>query len=106
MFVLKVLPLIKAFIAETFAIHRKSMKTAKLFSRVAFVAYSMSFQMAKLHTTEPILSSRYIYIIMYIRTCVHNQANELEMTGPAELCTYFTYVTNKHKLCTHNNNKI
>ena len=67
------------------------MKTAKLFSRVAFVAYSMSFQMVKLHITEPILSSRNIYIqCMYIRTLLHNQANELEMTGPAELCTYFT----------------
>ena len=40
--VLKVLPLLKAFIGKTFMIHRKSTKTAKLFSHVAFVIYSMS----------------------------------------------------------------
>ena len=34
-----VLPLLKALVGKTFAIHRKSIKTVKLFSRVAFVAY-------------------------------------------------------------------
>ena len=37
--VLKVLPLLKALIAKSFAIHQKFAKTAKFFSCVAFVVY-------------------------------------------------------------------
>ena len=36
---LKVLPLLEAFVGKTFAIHQKSTKTVKPFSRVAFVVY-------------------------------------------------------------------
>ena len=39
--VLKVLPLLKAFVGKTFAIHRKSTKNAKLFSSVALVVYGI-----------------------------------------------------------------
>ena len=36
-----ILPLLKAFVGITIAIHRKSTQTAKLFSHLAFVAYSI-----------------------------------------------------------------
>ena len=39
--VLKVLPLLTAFVGKTFAAHQNSVKTAKLFSRVAFVVYGI-----------------------------------------------------------------
>ena len=39
--VLKVLPLLTAFVRKTFAAHQNSMKTAKFFSRVAFVVYGI-----------------------------------------------------------------
>ena len=46
--VLKVLPLLKAFIGKTFELHRKSAKTTKLFSRVASVAYGTIISHLKL----------------------------------------------------------
>ena len=39
--VLKVLPLFKVFVGKTFAIHQKSVKTAKLFYRVALIVYGI-----------------------------------------------------------------
>ena len=41
--VLKVLPLLKAFVEKTFVIHQKSAKTVKLFSHVASVIYGITF---------------------------------------------------------------
>ena len=37
--VLKVLPLLQAFVGKTFTIHQKLAKTVKLFSHVVFVIY-------------------------------------------------------------------
>ena len=39
--VLKVLPLLKAFVENTFTVHQNSEKTTKVFSHVAFVVYGM-----------------------------------------------------------------
>ena len=44
-FVLKVLPLLKVFVGETFTVHQKSVKTAKLFSCVAFVFKGVLFSL-------------------------------------------------------------
>ena len=38
----KGLPLVKVIVEKTFAIHRKSAKTMKFFSYVAFVVYNIS----------------------------------------------------------------
>ena len=54
-FVLKVLPLLKVFIEKTFVAYQKFAKTAKLFSRIAFVAYGtskVSAQVPCMHALE------------------------------------------------------
>ena len=42
-FVLKMLPLFKAFVGKTFAFHQNSAETVKLFSHIAFVVNGISW---------------------------------------------------------------
>ena len=59
--------LLEAFVEKTFAIHRKSMKTTKLFSRVAFVIYGMfNVLLCKINSLIVLLEYIDLSILIYI----------------------------------------